>query len=347
MRRFRKALKHWLVPHKHNDHRPHLIRGHGLAVMGALILGVQASAFAIHSAPTPLVRGGHVLAYATGSITPVELFTLTNQQRAANGLPALRLDSRLNQSSYLKAQNMFAEDYWAHVSPSGIQPWHWFTQAGYPYTYAGENLAKDFDTAAGVMDGWMNSPGHRANVLNVNYKDVGFTVQDGTLVGGQTTLVVAHYGATAPTTAPAVASAAPKPSVKSAATPASTPVPTPTPIITPSPTPTPITPSPTPSPTHSATSTAQSQSTPGAPEPQSYSLFRPLSLLRTLDWRTLATIGLLFILLLVYVFTHITVWRKGLARWRTRHYRLYAAAQISGLSIAILVLSTSGFGQVG
>src|SRR5713101_5491590 len=83
----KKQLKHWLVPHKHNDHRPHLIRAHGLAVVAMLVLGMQASAYALalSSAPTPLVHC-NVLAYATGSITPVELLNLTNQQRAANGL---------------------------------------------------------------------------------------------------------------------------------------------------------------------------------------------------------------------------------------------------------------------
>src|SRR6266567_3953673 len=82
-------LKRWLVPHKHNDHRPHLIRVHGLALVALLIVGVQASGFALSSAPTPLVKGGHVLSYAAGSITPVALLDLTNQDRAAAGLPPL------------------------------------------------------------------------------------------------------------------------------------------------------------------------------------------------------------------------------------------------------------------
>jgi hypothetical protein len=345
MRPFRKHLKHWLLPHKHNDHRPHIIRVHGLAVVALLILGVQTSAVAFRSAPAPLVKGGgSVLAYATGSITPIELFNLTNQQRAANGLPALRLEAKLNQSAGLKAANMFAENYWAHVSPSGIQPWYWFTQVGYSYTYAGENLAKDFDTSAGAMDGWMNSPGHRANILNPNYTEVGFAVQNGTLVGGQTTLVVAHYGARAATPAP-VAATTPNPTVKAAATPAPTPMPTPVPTPVPTPTPTPA---PTLSPSPSSTPVvAQGAITPSAPAAQSYSLFRPLSLVRTLNWNTLVIIGLLLLLLIVYIATHFTVWRKGLKRWETTHYRLYAAGQISSLTIAVLALATSGFGQVG
>ncbi len=332
-------LKHWFVPHKHNDHRPHLIRIHGLAVMALLIIGVQVTANFMRP---PSVR---VLSYAV-DITPADLFTQTNQQRVANGLAPLRLDARLNQSASLKAANMFAENYWAHVSPSGIQPWHWFTEAGYPYSYAGENLAKDFDTTAGTIQGWMNSPGHRANILNANYTDVGFAVQNGTLVGGETTLVVAHYGSVAGTSVAATVPAAtpkpatPKPTIVAAA-PAATPAPTP--AITP-------TPSPTPTPTATATPrpvVATGQITPSAPGPQQYSLFKPLSIIRTLNFGTLVTLGLLLVLLIVYIFTHLTVWRKGLGRWRTAHYKLFAAAQVSGLTAAIILLAVSGFGTVG
>jgi hypothetical protein len=336
-------LKRWLVPHKHNDHRPHLIRAHGLAIVAMLVLSVQASAYALRPLPAPTVTG-NVLAYAT-NISPMDLFTLTNQERASNGLAPLKLDARLNQSSYLKGQNMFSEDYWAHVSPSGIQPWYWFTQAGYNYSYAGENLAKDFDTSAGVMQGWMNSPGHRANILNANYTDVGFSVQNGTLVGGDTTLVVAHYGSPSIAATPATPAPTPAPvtaQVKSAAVPAPTPAPTATPTPEPSPSP-----SPTASPTSSPRQPAVSGAISPAPPAQSYSLFKPLSLVRTLNWNTLLTLGLLLILLLVYVATHITVWRKHHKRWRQPRYRLYAAGQVAGLTIAIITLATSGFGKVG
>jgi len=327
-------LKHWFVPHQHNDHRPHLIRLHGLAIVAALIIGVQVTANLMRP---PQLR---VLAYAS-DITPLDLFNQTNQQRAQNGLPPLRLDARLNQSAALKAQNMFAENYWAHVSPSGIQPWYWFQQAGYPYTYAGENLAKDFDTTAGAMEGWMNSPGHRANILNPNYTDVGFAVQNGTLLGEQTTLVVAHYGATAARSvaaapaAPTIRPPTPKVVARAAPTPAQTPIPTPVPTATP-------TPSPTPHPV-----VAVGEITPSAPAAQHYTLFKPLSVMRTLNLGTIVTLSLLMVLLGVYIYTHIVVWRKGLRRWRTAHYRLLASAQVGGLGTAIILLAVSGFGSVG
>lgn len=334
-------LKHWLVPHKHNDHRPHLIRRHGLLTMAGLVVAVQLAANLILG-PSALVLG-----YAS-NINISDLFALTNQERAAAGLPALALDNRLNQSAAFKANNMFSEDYWAHVSPSGIQPWFWFQKAGYNYSYAGENLAKDFDTSPGVMQGWMNSPGHRANVLNVHYTNVGFSVINGTLQGSQTTLVVAHYGtpAVAATPAPATPKPATTPTVAArSVTPTPTSVPTPTPTPEPTPTPTPE-PSFTPLPA-APMSTAEPTIPASAPVAKSYSIFQPLSIIRTLNWGTLITILLLLILLIVYVATHLLVWRRGLKRWRTAHYKLFAAAQIGSLAIVITLLACSGFGKVG
>jgi hypothetical protein len=338
----KRHLKHWFVPHKHNDHRPHLIRPHGLVSLALVLVAVQIAANLL------VAPSARVLGYAS-NITISDLLTQTNQERAKVGLPALQLNAKLNQAASLKAGNMFSENYWAHVSPSGIQPWYWFTQAGYTYTYAGENLAKDFATTSGVMQGWMNSPGHKANVLNASYADVGFAVQNGTLVGGQTTLVVAHYGAQ-PGAAPAAATPAPAiaPAAKPAATPAPTPPATPAPSATPTVTPS-ATPSPSPSASPSPTPVVAGQITPGAatPPPKSYSLFAPLSVLPTLNWGTLVTIGLLLILLGVYVATHLAVWRKGLRRWKSLHYKLYAAGQVSGLTVVIVLLGVSGFGKVG
>jgi hypothetical protein len=332
-------IKRWFIPHKQNDHRPHLIRAHGLAIMVTLILGVQVTAFAVQPATAHDSDHGHVLDYAT-DITPTELLVQTNAQRVASGLSPLVMDSELNDSASLKAADMFAENYWAHVSPSGIQPWYWFTKAGYAYSYAGENLAKDFATTAGVMTGWMNSPGHRANILNPHYVDVGFAVENGTLVGGQTTLVVAHYGT--PAAAPQVAAAIPSP-------PAQTPAPTlaSQPVVTPVPTtaPAPLTkPALTP---QSNLPAPTGQISAAAPVAKSYSLFAPLSLVQTASLGTLVTIFLLLVLLFVYAYTHMTVWRKGLKRWRSGHYRLFAAAQLSGITLIILALAASGYGKVG
>lgn len=137
-----------------------------------------------------------ILGFAT-NIATSELYQLVNQERADLGLATLKRNSKLEQAALKKAQDMFAKNYWAHYAPDGsTTPWKFILQSGYNYKYAGENLAKDFDTSSAVVIAWMNSSSHRANIVNKNYKDVGMVAVNGTLLGEQTTLVVQMFGTT-------------------------------------------------------------------------------------------------------------------------------------------------------
>ena len=181
------VIKHLFCPQKGNNHRARL--WHHSALVWILVINVMGFAWVnslSHSYP-------QVLGYAS-SISPEEIVQLTNQQRQQRGLGKLKTNSALTQAAIAKAQDMFAKDYWSHVSPTGDQPWKFIRQAGYYYTYAGENLARDFDTSSQVVAAWMNSPGHRKNILNPNYLEIGVAVMDGTLQGKQTTLVVQMFG---------------------------------------------------------------------------------------------------------------------------------------------------------
>lgn len=135
-----------------------------------------------------------VLGDATASITEQDLLRFTNIQRVANGLSPLTLNPELTNAAQMKAKDMFAKDYWAHVSPDGTTPWVWIRDSGYDYLYAGENLARGFNSSQDVVTAWMNSPEHRANMLSPNYTDIGFAIQQGTLTGTETTLVVQEFG---------------------------------------------------------------------------------------------------------------------------------------------------------
>lgn len=172
-------------PHKANQYRPHLIRRHGIVVVVLLVISMQLG--------YNLATTGRVLGMKE-SISAESLLYDTNAQRASHNLPALAMSGQLSQAAFLKAQNMFKEQYWAHVSPSGITPWHWFGEAGYNYTYAGENLAKNFSSADAATLAWMASSEHRANILDTHYTQVGFAVVDGMIEGKPTSLVVALYG---------------------------------------------------------------------------------------------------------------------------------------------------------
>jgi hypothetical protein len=155
-----------------------------------------------------------LLPLSAAAMSSSALITLTNQQRVAAGLQSLNVNSELTASATAKAQDMLARNYWAHFAPDGTSPWHFISGSGYSYTHAGENLAMDFATDDAVMTGWMNSPTHRANVLDPDYRDIGIAVVQGTLLGEQTTLVVAHYGTPTEQTTPAPV---PQPSVKAIA----------------------------------------------------------------------------------------------------------------------------------
>ncbi|MCX6723023.1 MAG: CAP domain-containing protein [Candidatus Staskawiczbacteria bacterium] len=74
-------------------------------------------------------------------ITKLVLQNSVNQTRQSSGLKPLIENQKLNQAAQLKAQNMVANNYFAHTSPTGVSPWFWFLKVGYNYKYAGENLA--------------------------------------------------------------------------------------------------------------------------------------------------------------------------------------------------------------
>ena len=134
-----------------------------------------------------------ILGFASDIFTD-EIVELTNAERDRNGLPPLRLDPLLSEAARRKAEDMFADDYWAHIAPDGTKPWDFITGVGYNYVYAGENLAKDFQKSEAVVKAWMESPTHRQNILNEKFKDIGVAVVNGALNGYETTLVVQMFG---------------------------------------------------------------------------------------------------------------------------------------------------------
>jgi uncharacterized protein YkwD len=134
-----------------------------------------------------------ILGYAS-NINTYDLLTETNNKRKSNNLSPLSLNESLSKAAYKKAQDMFDNNYWSHVSPKGVTPWSFILNSGYDYQYAGENLARDFKYSTAVVDAWMNSPSHRDNLLNSKYSDIGFATVNGVLDGEETTLVVQMFG---------------------------------------------------------------------------------------------------------------------------------------------------------
>ena len=103
-----------------------------------------------------------------------------NLQRAAHHLPALREDRRLDAAADDRVRDMLSLGYWAHVAPDGRAPFDALLPRGYSFVAAAENLAAGFENLHRMMEGWMDSAGHRANILSEEYVDCGVAVLDGT-----------------------------------------------------------------------------------------------------------------------------------------------------------------------
>ncbi len=215
------------VPHrkrqgKHQKHTKHFLKTYWpyLPILVIVMVGL-----AINSQWQPrLAYSNGVLAYAT-DVSISGLLQATNVQRAGHGKASLGSNSLLNQAAQAKASDMATRDYWSHNTPEGNPPWVFIDQAGYDYVKAGENLAYGFLTSEATIAGWMNSPSHKANMLDSDYADVGFGIANAANYQGQgpATVVVAMYG---------------KPAQVAAAPPANTNPTPPAPAATPSPAPT-------------------------------------------------------------------------------------------------------------
>jgi uncharacterized protein YkwD len=101
------------------------------------------------------------------------VWTLTNQERAENGLSGLSFNGDLVASARAHSADMAAQDYFNHTALDGSSPGDRIAATGYEASSWGENIAAGYTTAQAVVDGWMNSAGHRANILNSNFCDIG------------------------------------------------------------------------------------------------------------------------------------------------------------------------------
>lgn len=128
-------------------------------------------------------------------LTASGAFAWTNTNRKNNGLPALVLDAKLTAAANTKLADMFDKQYFAHVSPTGITPSQVVKSSGYMYITTGENLAwGNFDNDEDLLTAWMNSPGHRANILHTSYTEIGIAVGKGMYEGREVWMAVQEFG---------------------------------------------------------------------------------------------------------------------------------------------------------
>lgn len=119
----------------------------------------------------------------------------TNIRRAEHGLPALSANARLVSAAEAKINDMFNRQYFAHDSPTGEGPADLAESARYEYLMVGENLALgNYKDDSALVDAWMNSPGHRENILHTKYTEIGVAVRRGTFEGQTVWMAVQEFG---------------------------------------------------------------------------------------------------------------------------------------------------------
>lgn len=179
-------LRNAFIPHAGNDYQPHALRRNALHWYTAIIATVKIAVVFF------------VAVYATqaqlSNITTQTIVSLTNQARQQNKVTALKSNTQLVKAAQLKANDMAAQHYFAHVSPSGVTPWTWIKKAGYTYTLAGENLAIDFAQSEDIIQAWLASPSHRKNLLNGKFQDIGVAVGTAKIDGLDSLVVVQMFG---------------------------------------------------------------------------------------------------------------------------------------------------------
>jgi len=132
---------------------------------------------------------------AKTNLTVQGILSETNRHRRENGLLPLALNEKLSNASQIKVDDMFAHQYFEHESPTGEGPGDLADAVGYKYLSIAENLALgNYDDDVVLVQAWMDSPGHRANILNGKYSEIGIAASPGDFEGRMTWLSVQEFG---------------------------------------------------------------------------------------------------------------------------------------------------------
>lgn len=217
-RKFFVSLHDHFIPHARNNYHPHVLSHRMLALLSLLLMTVKIAGISmVVIAPATSVEAS--------AITTSTVISLANAARTEGGLSTLTSNGLLAKAAQAKANDMLGRQYFSHNTPTGETPWSFIQAAGYSYVTAGENLAIDFTEAESVQKAWMNSPGHRANIMNKSFQEIGIGIAKGMYNGHDTTIVVQMFGTPI----------AQKVDMPSTPTPVSQPASAPTPVAQPAP----------------------------------------------------------------------------------------------------------------
>ena len=176
-------FKNYFIPNSGNDHKPKILHSRSLLIIAIALILIKS-----------VVTGYLFFIYPNqarmSEIIISRMLELTNSSRVANDLSPVKINSVLNSSAKLKAEDMIANNYFAHHSPDGKKPWDWIDRSTYPYLFVGENLAMNFSSADSAHNALMLSPSHKENILNNRFSDIGLAVVSGEIDGEKTNVLV-------------------------------------------------------------------------------------------------------------------------------------------------------------
>ncbi len=172
------------LPRAANNYRPHILREKALSVFAVIFVFVELLG----------VSGMQVSEIHAQTISSENIIRLTNASRAEYGLSSVYADDALTLAAQAKAEDMIKNQYFSHISPGGSTPWDFMANQKYNYIIAGENLALNFYSAEGVRKAWMNSAGHKSNILNPDFKNIGIGIAEGKYHGKDAIFVVQMFG---------------------------------------------------------------------------------------------------------------------------------------------------------
>ncbi|OGH88132.1 MAG: hypothetical protein A3J93_00105 [Candidatus Magasanikbacteria bacterium RIFOXYC2_FULL_42_28] len=186
-------LKRLFIPHHGNDYKPHLLHhkrvwfyGIFLALLKVIIIAT------VLLAPEQAWLSDDALARQANNIT-----TLTNELRLKNNLSVLAVNTILDNSANLKAEDMNANNYFSHTDKLGRGLDYYLKQVDYKYNFAGENLAVGYIDAKTVVKAWQKSPTHYANIIDKDFKELGISIVSGQYQGKSASFIVSHFGSPA------------------------------------------------------------------------------------------------------------------------------------------------------
>ncbi len=175
------------IPHHSNNYHPRFTRNHALIIYSLLFSVLNLFIF-----PALGLKNG--ITVLANDLEETKIIELTNSERIKRNITPLIRNEQLERAALAKGKDIFEKQYWNHYGPNGESPWQFILQQNYDYIYAGENLAKDFENSTEVIKAWMNSPTHRANIINPKFSEIGIAIVSGILNGKESTVIVQMFG---------------------------------------------------------------------------------------------------------------------------------------------------------